>query len=74
MDWHIQKLMIKKKKNKKGAMIMTNTMLKKYIGKNCRILTGSFGTNVNGTIIDINENWIELETSKKTELINTEFI
>lgn len=71
---HTQKLMIKKKKNKKGAMIMTNTMLKKYIGKNCRISTGSFGTNVNGTIIDINENWIELETSKKTELINTEFI
>ena len=53
---------------------MTNEVIKKYIGKNCRISTGSFGTNVIGKIIDVNENWIEVETKKGNELINAEFV
>ncbi|MGH4137555.1 DUF6897 domain-containing protein [Clostridium sp.] len=53
---------------------MTNEVIKKYIGKKCRISTGSFGTNAIGTIIDVNENWIEVQTKKGNELINAEFI
>ncbi len=53
---------------------MTNEVIKKYINKNCKISTGSFGTNVAGKIIDVNENWIEVETKKGNELINAEFI
>lgn len=53
---------------------MTNEVIKKYIGKNCKISTGSFGTNVIGKIIDVSENWIEVETKKGKELINAEFI
>jgi len=53
---------------------MTNEVIKKNIGKNCRISTGSFGTNVIGKIIDVNENWIEIETKKGIELINAEFV
>jgi len=53
---------------------MTNELIKKYIGKNCRISTGSFGTNSVGKIIEVNENWIEVETKKGVEIINAEFI
>lgn len=65
---------ILKRKKRKGLIIMTNEVIKKYIGKTCRISTGSFGTNVIGKIIDVNENWIEIETKKGNELINAEFI
>jgi len=70
----IQKSIILKIKKRKGLIIMTNEVIKKYIGKNCRISTGSFGTNVIGKIIDVNENWIEVETKKGNELINAEFV
>ncbi len=53
---------------------MTNEMLKKYIGTDCRLSTGTFGINVVGKIIDVNENWIEVETKKGKELINAEYI
>ncbi|WP_207636345.1 DUF6897 domain-containing protein [Desulfosporosinus youngiae] len=53
---------------------MTNDLLKKYIGKKCLITTGTFGTNVRGIIIEVNENWLEVETKKGNELINGEFI
>lgn len=53
---------------------MTNELIKKYIGKTCRISSGQFGTNVIGKIIDVNENWIEIETKKGNELINAEFM
>jgi hypothetical protein len=70
----IQKSIIKKKKGKRGLITMTNEVIKKYIGKNCRISTGSFGTNVVGKIIEVNENWIEIQTKKGIEIINAEFI
>ena len=53
---------------KKGLII------KKYIGKNCKISTGPYGTNLVGTIVEINENWIEVETKKGIQLINAEFV
>jgi len=70
----IQKSIIKKKKNKRGLITMTNEVIKKYIGKNCRLSTGSFGTNVVGKIIEVNENWIEIQTKKGIEIINAEFV
>jgi hypothetical protein len=70
----IQKSIILKSKRRKGLIIMTNEVIKKYIGKNCRISTGSFGTNVIGKIIDVHENWIEVQTKKGNELINAEFV
>lgn len=53
---------------------MSNETIKKYIGKNCRISTGSFGTNVQGRILDVKEEWIEVQTKKGIEIINAEFI
>lgn len=63
-----------KKKKKEGVIGMTNELIKKYIGKNCQISTGTYGINVVGKIIDVNEIWIEVETKKGNELINSEFI
>jgi hypothetical protein len=40
----------------------------------CHISTGTFGVNVVGKIMNVNENWIEVETKKGNELINLEFI
>ncbi|WP_291642711.1 hypothetical protein [Clostridium sp.] len=70
----IKKSTILKIKKRKGLIIMTNEVIKKYIGKTCKISTGSFGREVIGEIIDVNENWIEVETKKGKELINADFI
>lgn len=69
-----QKAVILKIKKRKGVTIMINEIIKKYMGRNCQISTGTFGVNVVGKIIDINENWIEVETKKGNELLNLEFI
>ncbi len=61
-------------KKRKGVITMGNEIIKKYIGKNCKISTGSLGTNIVGKIIDVNENWIEVETNKGNELINANFV
>jgi len=54
---------------------MNNELISKYIGKNCKISTGTYyGTAAVGKIISINENWMEVETKKGIELINAEFI
>lgn len=70
----MRKLISVKTKKRKGAINMTNEIIKKNIGNNCKISTGSFGTSVTGKIIDIKENWIEIETKKGYELINADFI
>ncbi len=70
----MKKALISKLKKRKGVIIMTNELIKKYIGKNCHISTGTFGVNVVGKILTINENWIEVETKKGIELVNSEFI
>ncbi len=53
---------------------MTNEIIQNCIGKQCYISSGSFGTNVTGKVIHVNENWIEVETKKGKELINAEFV
>lgn len=53
---------------------MTNDIIKKYVGEKCKISTGSFGTYIVGEIIDVKENWIEIETKNGKELINAEFV
>lgn len=61
-------------KKRKCLITMTNELIKEYIGKTCKISTGSFGTNVAGKIIGVNENWLEVETKRGKELINADFI
>lgn len=69
-----QKLVIAKIRKRKGSRVMTNELIKKYIGENCRISTGQFENNVTGRIVDVNENWLEVETKKGKELINADYV
>jgi hypothetical protein len=70
----IEKAILLKVKKRKGVLRMTNEVLRKYIGNECKISTGSLGTTVVGEILDVNENWLEVETKKGKELINADFI
>lgn len=70
----IRNSVILKMKKKKGMMNMLNEIVKKHIGKNCLVSTGTFGVNINGKLIEVNEKWIEVETKKGNELVNFEFI
>lgn len=70
----IRKTIDLKIKKRKGVKVMTNELIEKYIGEFCKISTGSLGVNVVGKIIYINENWIEVETKKGKELINSDYI
>ena len=53
---------------------MTNELLQKCIGSNCVISTGSFGNALTGIVKNVNENWIEVETKKGNQLVNSDFI
>jgi hypothetical protein len=66
--------MVQKIRKKKGVMVMTNEIIKKCIGKNCILSNGSFGASVIGKIVDVNENWVEIETKKGNQLINIEYV
>lgn len=70
----VQRYVIIKNSKKKRGTVMTNEVVSKYIGKNCKISTGSYGTTVVGKIVNVNENWIEVETKKGIELVNADFI
>ena len=64
----------KVKKRRKGRSFMTNKLIKKYLGKKCKVYAGSFGTNVKGKLKELEDNWLEVETSKGIELVNIDFI
>ncbi|SHH75924.1 hypothetical protein [Clostridium grantii] len=68
------KRVIIKIKRRRGVKIMMNEILKKYIGMNCQISTGSLGTNLVGKIINVDERWIEVETKAGEQVINSEFV
>ncbi len=53
---------------------MTNELLVRFIGKTCKLSTGSYGSTVKGRIVEVNENWVEVETARGRELVNADFI
>ncbi len=59
---------------KKGRSAMTNELVKKYIGKYCYVTTGNMGVSAKGKIVEVNENWVEVETKSGIEIINLDFI
>ena len=61
-------------KRKKGRAAMTNELIKKYIGKYCYVTTGNMGVSVKGKIVEVNENWVEVETKSGSEILNLDFI
>jgi hypothetical protein len=69
-----QRHLIVRRRKRRGMIRMTNELLQKYIGRTCKLSSGSYGTTVRGQIVEVNENWVEVETAKGRELINAEFI
>jgi len=69
-----KKIMISRIKRIRGLNSMSNEFIGKYKGKRCKIVTGAMGNTVTGEIVEVRENWIEVETRKGKELINTDFI
>ena len=53
---------------------MANELIKKYIGKNCIVATTSFSCPVNGQILAVEDNWIEINTKKGPQLVNADFV
>ncbi len=70
----VKKMIVARIKRRRGLTRMANEVIGKYIGKRCKIVTGALGTTVTGEIVEVRENWIEIETKKGKELINTDFI
>lgn len=69
-----QSLVAKKMIKKRRLQPLNHELIKKLIGKVCKITTGSYGSTTSGTIIDVKENWIELETQKGIEFMNADFV
>ena len=59
---------------RKERHMMTNELIQKYIGKYCFISNGTLGEKVHGKIVDVNNNWIEVETKKGNVIINLDYI
>jgi len=65
---------LRKVKKRREGPLMTNKLIKKYLGKKCKVYSGSFGTSVKGKLKELEDNWLEVETSKGVELVNIDFI
>jgi len=63
-----------KRRKKGGGDKMNNELLAKYKGRKCILYTGSFGSTVQGQILDVVDNWVEVKTKKQIKIINAEYI
>lgn len=60
------------KKRKRGHTDM-NHMIEKFIGKDCLISLGS-GSNADGVVKSVSDNWIELESKDGLQAVNIDYI
>jgi hypothetical protein len=65
---------LRKRKKRREESLMTNELIKKYLGKKCKVYSGSFGASVEGELKELEDNWLEVSTSKGVELVNIDFI
>lgn len=61
------------RKRKRGHT-MTNELLRSYLSKHCKISTGSMDNSITGTLKELNDNWLEVQTNKGIELVNIDYI
>jgi hypothetical protein len=69
-----QLILAAKRIRHRRKVAMTNELLQQYTGKQCKISSGSYGSTVKGKIIQVNENWIEVETASGLQIVNAEFV
>jgi len=68
-------IQIRKKLRRKEKKPMSNELIKSCIGKQCNIVTGSFGASYNRvTIVEVIDNWIKAEKNGKVDLINIDYV
>ncbi|NBF41843.1 MAG: hypothetical protein GVY14_15645 [Spirochaetes bacterium] len=54
---------------------MSNELIRSLIGKTCQITTGSLGEAFDKvTVLDVQENWMQVERKNKVRLINADYI
>lgn len=69
------KALVKKLRIRRGGFKMSNELIKNSIGRECDITGGSLGTNLSkAKIIEVVDNWVKVESKKKSYLINIDFI
>lgn len=71
LQFQIMKIRKRRKENKK----MDNSIILRYIGKECVITANGYISGVVGKIIEISENWITVEDKKgKLTTFNCDYI
>jgi len=53
---------------------MKNELICKLIGTFCTLSTGAWGSAVQGKIVAVTDNWIEVETKKGIQLVNADYV
>ena len=66
---YVLKIIKNRRKNR-----MTNELILNFRAKRCYITTGSMGVSILGTLIEVVDNWVEVETKKGMEMINLDFV
>lgn len=61
-------------RKRKRGFTMTNELLRTYMSKKCKISTGSMDNSITGTLKELNDNWLKVETAKGIELVNIDYI
>ncbi len=71
LQFQIMKIRKRRKENKK----MDNSMLSKYIGKECVVQANGYIAGVVGKVTEVSENWISVEDKKgKLTTFNCDYI
>ncbi|MBO5396560.1 MAG: hypothetical protein J6A97_06730 [Clostridia bacterium] len=71
LQFQIMKIRKRRKENKK----MDNSILSKYIGKECIVQANGYIAGVVGKVTEVSENWISVEDKKgKLTTFNCDYI
>lgn len=65
--------LIQRRRRKKGEHPL-NELVRRCLGKHCLICLGGMGADLEGTVEEIEGNWISLRTKKGVELVNLDYI
>ena len=67
--------MIRLRRRRKEGKAMDNSILARYMGKECTVMSNGYISGVTGTVREISENWITLEDKKgKVTTFNCDYI
>ena len=59
---------------REGRDEVTNEIIVKCIGKVCVMSYGTLGSNITGRIIEVKDNWVEVDTKKGKAMLNLDYV